>query len=145
MLAPFDRGSPDSVKPADLEAYRSENLKIVSDFRHDVRRFAALSDIMVLASFYREGVPRSLLEAMAMSKPIVTTDNPGCRELVKDGENGFLIPVRDSDALVNALKKLCTDEGLRERMGRNSRKLTEQEFSEELVAKRVISELYLLH
>lgn len=86
------------------------------------------SDIVVLPS-YREGLPKSLIEACAVGRPVVTTDVPGCRECVREGWNGFLVPAKDSGALVKSLLQLIKDGELRELFGQNSRKLAEQEFS----------------
>ncbi|MDD5296570.1 MAG: glycosyltransferase family 4 protein [Rhodocyclaceae bacterium] len=82
---------------------------------------------------YREGLPKSLLEAAACGLPIVTTDTPGCREVVTDGDNGFLVPVKDTRLLTAALKKLILDTGLRRRMGERSRARALTEFSQERV------------
>lgn len=86
------------------------------------------SDIVVLPS-YREGLPKSLIEACAVGRPVVTTDVPGCRECVREGWNGFLVPAKDSGALVKSLLQLIKDGELRVLFGQNSRKLAEQEFS----------------
>jgi glycosyltransferase involved in cell wall biosynthesis len=95
----------------------------------------AQADIVCLPS-YREGLPKALIEAMAMGLPCVTTDVPGCREVVTDGDNGFLVPARDAASLAEAIAKLVDDAGLRERMGSRGRERAEAEFSNE----RVISE-----
>jgi len=95
----------------------------------------AQADIVCLPS-YREGLPKALIEAMAMGLPCVTTDVPGCREVVTDGDNGFLVPARDAASLAEAIAKLVDNAGLRERMGRRGRERAEAEFSDE----RVISE-----
>ena len=95
----------------------------------------AEADIACLPS-YREGLPKALLEAMAVGLPCVTTDVPGCRSVVSDGDNGLLVPVRDVAALATALAKLIGDPGLRQRMGRRGRARVEQEFANE----RVIAE-----
>jgi glycosyltransferase involved in cell wall biosynthesis len=88
---------------------------------------------------YREGLPKSLLEAAACGLPIVTTDAPGCREVVQDGVNGLLVPVRDVDALVKALGKLIDDAALRSRMGEQSRVRAETEFAQETVIARTLA------
>ncbi|MBI5887860.1 MAG: glycosyltransferase family 4 protein [Deltaproteobacteria bacterium] len=93
-------------------------------------------DIMVLPS-HREGFPRSLVEAAAMGRPVITTDTRGCREVVEDGYNGFLVPVGDSNALAAAMEKLVTDEKLRKEMGIDSRKKAEREFDENVLVERV--------
>lgn len=86
------------------------------------------SDIVVLPS-YREGLPKSLIEACAIGRPIVTTDVPGCRECVKSGYNGILVPAKDVASLANAIETLIIDDGKRKEFGKNSRLLAEKEFS----------------
>ncbi|MNY59686.1 N,N'-diacetylbacillosaminyl-diphospho-undecaprenol alpha-1,3-N-acetylgalactosaminyltransferase [compost metagenome] len=94
---------------------------------------------MVLPSFYREGVPKSLLEAGAMGKPIVTTNNVGCRETVDDGINGFLCEPRSTKSLVNALEKIIVmGHELRLNMGKKSREKIEKEFDENIVINKYI-------
>jgi len=85
---------------------------------------------------YREGLPKALLEAAACGLPIVTTDAVGCREVVRNGDNGLLVPVGDTQALAQALHILIADADLRKRMGKESRARAEREFSSE----RVVSE-----
>ncbi len=103
--------------------------------RDDIVELTALSDIYVLPS-YREGVPRTLLEAAAMSKPIVTTDAIGCKEVVDDGYNGFLVKVKDSFSLSNGIEKLLDDEDLRDTMGRNGRIKVLKEFDVKIVVQK---------
>lgn len=83
---------------------------------------------------YHEGLPRVLLEAASSGRPIVATDIPGCRDVVHDGENGFLVPVRDSIALAGAIRRLVDDRELRAGMGRRGREIVEQEFALPIVA-----------
>jgi N,N'-diacetylbacillosaminyl-diphospho-undecaprenol alpha-1,3-N-acetylgalactosaminyltransferase len=142
MVCPRDPASPDSVPEEYLMSNTLARLIVVDEFRDDIKTFEAMSDIMVLPSYYPEGVPRTLLEGLAMAKPIVTTDNQGCREVVEEGRNGFLAPVRDSRALALRLSELMTDPEKRERFGRESRLKAESEFSEEIVVKRIMRELY---
>jgi glycosyltransferase involved in cell wall biosynthesis len=94
----------------------------------DVRPFIASARIFVLPSFYREGTPRSILEAMAMGRPIVTTDVPGCRETVVEGCNGRLVPPRDAQALAAAIIALFDDPLRAEAMGRESRLIAEDKY-----------------
>jgi N,N'-diacetylbacillosaminyl-diphospho-undecaprenol alpha-1,3-N-acetylgalactosaminyltransferase len=79
---------------------------------------------------------------MALGKPIVTTDNAGCREVIEDGVNGFMIPVRDARALADRILRLVDDTGLRKMYGRHSRTKAESEFSAETVISRVLDEVY---
>jgi len=106
--------------------------------RSDVRELMAMSDIVVLPS-YREGFPRVLIEAASMGKPMVTTDTPGCREVVVDGENGLLVPVRDADALGLAVRKLLASPALRKTMGEAARKKALSEFDERNVTRNIIA------
>ena len=80
---------------------------------------------------YREGLPRGLIEAAACGLPIVTADVPGCREVVRRGESGFLVPVRDGRATAEAIKELLLDPELRRRMGAAARALAKAEFAVE--------------
>jgi len=145
MVCPKDQGSPDSVPEEYLESQRLERLIVIDTFRHDIKNFVALADIMALPSFYPEGVPRTLLEGLAMAKPIVTTDNQGCRETVENGKNGYLIPIRNSDLLAEKLDILMADQNIRAQFGQESRRKAENEFSESIVVGRVIREIYELH
>jgi N,N'-diacetylbacillosaminyl-diphospho-undecaprenol alpha-1,3-N-acetylgalactosaminyltransferase len=98
--------------------------------RADIRELMLVADMVVLASYYREGIPKSLLEAAAMGKPIITTNTVGCREVVNDGENGLLVPVRNSRALQEAIEKLLLNPELRTVMGKRSRERAIKEFDE---------------
>lgn len=93
----------------------------------DVRPWLAQTSVYVLPS-YREGVPRSTQEAMAMGRPVITTDAPGCRETVEHGRNGFLVPVRDPRALAEAMLRFIEQPELIESMGRESRRMAEERF-----------------
>lgn len=92
---------------------------------------------MVLPS-YREGLPKVLLEAASCGRSIVATDVPGCREIVRNNENGLLVPPRDSRSLANALKVLIENPELRAKMGARGREIVEAEFSEEIVVKQMM-------
>lgn len=102
--------------------------------RPDVAALLALSDVFVLPTFYREGIPRALLEAAALELPLIATDMPGCRDVVRDGWNGILVPPRNVGALTQALLTLigASSEALRQ-MGENSRAHVERHFTLELV------------
>lgn len=109
--------------------------------RSDVPDLLAVSDIFTLPSYLREGIPRVLFEASAFKLPIVTTDMPGCRETVREGWNGHIIPPRDVDALVTALLPIIESVELRRRMGENSLQLVKERFELSIVA-RQYAELY---
>ena len=99
----------------------------------------AASHIVCLPS-YREGMPKALLEGMAAGRPIVTTDVPGCRDVVTDGDNGLLVPAKSSEPLAKALDRLVGDPALRARFGARSRSRAVEEFS---LAKVVTEQLAL--
>ena len=98
-------------------------------FRTDVKELLQQAHIVVFPSYYREGVPKSLIEATAIGRPIITTNSIGCKDTVEDGYNGFLVPVKDSRAVADKLEILLDDAELRKRMGERSRKLAERDFS----------------
>jgi glycosyltransferase involved in cell wall biosynthesis len=100
-----DEGNPNSVSKGELEKWVKEGLIEWHGFQEDVRPFYCMADCVVLPSYYREGVPRVLLEAMAMEKSIITTDAPGCRNVCVDGVNGFLVKPKDVESLYLAMKK----------------------------------------
>lgn len=85
--------------------------------------------VAVLPTFYPEGVPKVLLEAAASGLPIIATDTPGCREVVRDGENGILVQPRNSVQLAAAMKRLIEDKSLREQYGHRAREIALREFS----------------
>ena len=98
------------------------------DFQKDIKSILEQSHIMAFPSYYREGVPKSLIDACAIGRPIVTTDSIGCKDVVDDGINGYLVPVRDSEILSQKLRILIEDKDLRIRMGKASREKAEREF-----------------
>ena len=105
----------------------------------DVRPVIAAADCVVLPS-YREGTPRTLLEAAAMAKPLIATAVPGCREVVDDGKNGFLCRVRDAADLAEKLLKFCALAAIkREMMGQASREKVEREFDQQIVIRKYLS------
>jgi len=126
------------------KAIREEELQAVCDgeyiqwlgYRTDVLNLLKDCHIVAFPSYYKEGLPKSLIEATAVGRPIVTTNSIGCKETVVDGYNGYLIPVKDSDTLADRLKRLIEDKALRQEMGKNSRRLAEWDFSIENVVRR---------
>jgi glycosyltransferase involved in cell wall biosynthesis len=94
------------------------------------------SHIFAFPSYYREGIPKSLIEACAVGRPIVTTDSVGCKDCVINGYNGFCIPIKNSRILAEKLEILVNNKQMRVTMGQNSRKLAEREFSVETVVKK---------
>lgn len=120
--------NPTDVGEAVIRAWEAEGLVEWWGFCTDMPAMLPRADIICMPS-YREGLPRGLIEATACGLPIVTTDVPGCREVVRDGENGLLVPVRDGPATAAAIERLLSDDALRERMGKRSREIAVAEFS----------------
>lgn len=108
----------------------------------DVRPFLAAATVFVLPTYYREGLPRTILEAMATGRPIVTTDTPGCRETVIPAFNGFLVPPRDAAALAEAFLRFAEDPALAERMGKRSRWLAERRFDVRRVNETLLTAMF---
>lgn len=125
--------NPKAMKQAELERLCDGHYIKWFGYRDDVRKLLVHSHIMAFPSYYREGVPKSLIEACAIGRPIVTTNSIGCKDTVEDGTNGFLIPVKDSVALADKLRQLIDDRELRTAMGKASRIKAEREFSIENV------------
>lgn len=115
-----DPGNPASILEEQIEAWKQSGLVEWWGWQDDMPAALAQTDIFCLPS-YREGVPNALLEATACGLPIVTTDTPGCRDVVTDGVNGLLVPVKNAQAVARALEILIMDQELRRRMGNAGR------------------------
>ncbi len=126
LLGPFDE-NPSSIRADAVNEWRTEGSVDYLGAAEDVRPFLISASVCVLPS-YREGTPRSVLEAMAMCRPIVTTDVPGCRETVRDGWNGFLVPARQVEPLARAMERFILHPDLIPPMGGRSRQLAEDKF-----------------
>jgi glycosyltransferase involved in cell wall biosynthesis/polysaccharide pyruvyl transferase WcaK-like protein len=127
-----DEENPNAVSMADLQNWLSEGTVEWIGKRDDMPTVFAESHIVCLPS-YREGLPKVLIEASACARPIVTTDAPGCREVVKHRLNGLLVPIRDSRALADAIAELLESRELRARMGRAGRERVEEKFELKIV------------
>ncbi len=127
-----DPGNPSAVPDEDIAQWNDAGLIKVLGHMDDMDRLMRTVDLVVLPS-YREGVPRGLIEAAAMGLPIVTTDAPGCREIVEDGVNGFLVPVRDAMALSEKIEHLLDHPDLCQQFGAAGRKMVLHEFDEQIV------------
>ena len=123
-----DVGNPAAIDGETLQRWHQQGDVEWWGHQDDVAAVLRQAHVLCLPTFYREGLPTVLVEAAASARPLVATDVPGCRELVRDGENGLLIPPRDADALANALRRLLEDSALRSRMGKQARALAVAEF-----------------
>jgi len=138
LLGFLDVKNQTAVPREDVEAWVQEGIIEYLGTSDDVRPFLAAADCVVLPS-YREGTPRSLLEAAAMAKPLIATDVPGCREVVTDGVNGYLCAVRNSNDLADRMLKLIAlPSGLRLQMGCQSRNIAETRFDEQIVIRKYL-------
>lgn len=143
-------GAPDpenhaSIPESQLRQWDDEGIIRWYGHREDIAEVWASTTIAVLPTTYGEGVPKALLEAAASARAIIATDTPGCREIVRDGVNGLLVPVEDPTALADAIDRLLADAELRRAMGMRGRQLVEQEFSEALVVEQTLDLYRSLH
>ncbi len=130
-----DDGNPASVSQQQILAWQAEGIINLIGHIDNIETILSQVDLVVLPS-YREGVPRILLEAAACGLPIVTTDAPGCREIVVDGVNGLLVPCKDSIALAKAIQYMKDHPSERVRMGAASREKVVKEFAQNIVFKK---------
>ncbi|NOI37775.1 glycosyltransferase family 4 protein [Vibrio sp. 070316B] len=139
LLGFLDVNNPSAVSKQDMQSWVDEGIVNYLGTSDSVEKEIAQVDCMVLPSFYREGVPKSLLEACAMGKPIVTTDNVGCRETVDDRINGYLCEPRSTKSLVEKLDLMIThSHEQRLEMGLQSRTKVENEFDEKIVINKYL-------
>jgi len=132
--------NPDAIRQAELDGWVAEGVVDFPGRLDDVRPAIASCSVYVLPS-YREGTPRTVLEAMAMGRAIITTDAPGCRETVEDGDNGFLVPVKAVDDLAAAMLRFVEQPELAARMGARSRKIAEEKYDAHQVSARMLEEM----
>lgn len=126
LVGPFD-SNPSALQPADLDAYTSDGTVEYFGEQADVRPFLEKASVFVLPS-YHEGTPKCVLEAMACGRAIITTDAPGCRETVRDGVNGYLVPVKDAAAVAEKTLALLRDPAGCAAFGAQSRRIAEEVF-----------------
>lgn len=137
-------GEPDpdnlaSIPEAELREWAETEAVEYLGRREDMPAIYADADIACLPTFYPEGIPKALIEAASCGLPIVTTDWPGCREIVRDRVNGLLVPIKDVDALVEALRTLIADPQLREEMGKRGREMVVANFSLSSVIEKTLA------
>jgi len=131
-----DYGNPYSVTVEEISKWKNENLVSFLGYRRDIAALYAESNIVCLPSYYGEGLPKSLVEAAACGRAVITTDMPGCRDAVIPGVSGVLIPPRDEVALADSIQTLISDPARRKKMSQAGRKLAEEVFKIELVVEK---------
>jgi len=132
-----DLGNPQSATQADIDLWSQENLVQFLGRRDDIADIYRDSTIAILPS-WREGLPKSLLEAASCGLPMIATDVPGCNELVKHQENGLLVPLRDPIAIASAIETLIENETLRKTYGTNARLRVETELNDQSIAQQTL-------
>lgn len=138
VIGPEDTDKTDGLKPPDLAAARALGNVVLAGHRDDVEDLYPGFDMYVLPS-YREGFPRSAMEAAACGVPVIATDIRGCRQAVDDGVTGLLVPLHDVDALTEAIRTLADDDRRRSAMGEQARRKAEAQFDDRQVIARTLS------
>jgi glycosyltransferase involved in cell wall biosynthesis len=137
LLGPEDP-SPVRVPLEEVQGWHNKEIIQYLGTTQDVRPYLTSCHIFTLPSYYGEGLPRTILEAMATGRPILTTDNVGCRETVLPGENGFLVPVRDVDALAECMIWFIEHREEWKKMGKRSREIAEERFDVRIINKELM-------
>jgi glycosyltransferase involved in cell wall biosynthesis len=140
LLGEPDVRNPNAVPRKELDHWQRAGIVKWFGAVEDVRPVIAAADVVVLPSYYREGIPRSLLESAAMGKPIITTDAVGCREAVDHGKTGLLVPAKNVPALVQAMKWMLEHREQWLKMGMAGRQKIEKQFDEKVVIDRIMRE-----
>ncbi len=133
-----DLENPDSIPEEQLREWCAEGVVEWWGYCDDIPSLWAQAHIAVLPTSYGEGVPKTLLEAAACERPIVATDVPGCREILRQEQNALLVPTKDPEALAEAIERLATSAELRRRLGRRGRQIVVSQFSESLVVEQTL-------
>jgi glycosyltransferase involved in cell wall biosynthesis len=140
LLGFLDVQNPAAISKAQMDEWVAEGVVRYLGVSDNVREEIAQADCIVLPSFYREGTPRTLLEAAAMARPIITTDSVGCRDVVDDGVNGFLCRPRDASDLADKMERIISmSQAEREAMGQRGREKVEREFDEKIVIDKYLA------
>lgn len=139
LLGRIDSGNPNHIKKEIIDEWvKAGHIQYLGEV-NDVRDIVANADVVVLPSYYREGIPNSLMEAMAIGRPIITTDMPGCRETIVNNTNGILIPPKNSKALIDAMRLLIEQPELRIEMGKRGREIAVDRFNVDRVNSMILS------
>jgi N,N'-diacetylbacillosaminyl-diphospho-undecaprenol alpha-1,3-N-acetylgalactosaminyltransferase len=138
LIGGGDPGNPTAIPQDEIQKFSQSDIVIAPGRQENIPEWLSIADIYALPSYYREGVPRSILEAMAMRLPVVTTDHPGCRETVEEGANGLLVPPRSAEGLEGAVRRLIEGRELRARMGDASLTLARTKFAAETIVDEYI-------
>lgn len=138
LVGDTDYENPSAMRAEELQAWHKEGMIEWWGSRSDMASVYQAAHVVCLPS-YREGLPKALLEAAACGRPLIATDVPGCREIVRNGDNGLLVPARNVQALADALERLIGDADMRVRMGARSRAIAEAEFGVDSVVEQTLA------
>ena len=142
ILGPMD-SNPTGIGTDEIAAWTTAgDIDYLGETR-DVAPHLAAASVFVLPSYYREGLPRTILEAMASGRPVITTDMPGCRDAVTDQSNGFIVPPRDAPALAAAMTRFLEEPDLIGTMGARARQIAEKRFDVAKVNAQLMAEMGL--
>ena len=142
LIGEPDSENPESVTAEAVQSWQDEGVVECLGFRPDIADLFAQAHIVILPSYYGEGLPRVLIEAAACGRAVITTNMPGCRDAIEPDVSGLLVPARDAKALAQAMERLIEDDALRQQMGRKGRDLAEHEFG---IDKVVATHLAIYH
>lgn len=142
LVGPYD-SNPSALQPEELKPFLDQNIIEYFGEQSDVRPYIKQCSTYILPS-YHEGTPKTVLEAMAIGRPIITSDAPGCRETVTDGYNGFLVAIKDIEGLVKKMKTLIQDPGMSKLMAERSLKLAREKYDVNLINKSIMQTMELI-
>jgi len=140
LLGPYDN-HPNAVKPSELQPYIEKGIIEYYGSTDDVRPYLAKASVFVLPTYYNEGIPRTILEAMAMGRPVITTNWRGCREAVEDGVNGFLVPIKDVVSIVEKIEWFLSQKEELIKMSNVNRRMCLEKFDKDLVNHKILFEM----
>lgn len=141
LVGPFEQDL-DPIKEENFEMIRNHPKIVITGYQVDVRPYFAVADALVFPS-YREGFPNVVMQAGAMGLPCIVTNINGCNEIIRGGENGLIIPVKDQEALLLAMKKLATSAELRQKLAANSREVITQKYERKVFWDLLLEEYWL--
>jgi len=143
ILGPLD-ANPASVGQQEIAEWESHNIVSYLGETRDVRPYLSACSVFVLPTYYREGIPRTILEALSTGRAVITTDMPGCDQTVNVGVNGYLVKPRSVDSLVKAMELILEDPKSVELMGRQSLALAKKRFDVRIINQKLLSEMGLI-
>ncbi|NMC58150.1 MAG: glycosyltransferase family 4 protein [Candidatus Methanofastidiosa archaeon] len=133
LIGKAEPDQPTSINQNEITTWVTEGIVEWWGWHNEMEKIYPLAHIVCLPTYYMEGIPKSLIEAAACGRPLIATNVPGCREIIHEGENGILVPVKNAKLLANAIIQLANDGDLRRRMGKQSRIIAETEYSAKII------------